>query len=367
MASESNAAASFNLDGDAMNRTRRAFTLIELLVVIAIIGVLIALLLPAVQRIREAASRTSCANNLKQLGLACHNYQSAKGRLPPGYLGPIPNEQEFAPNTDGMQHVGLLVYLLPYFEQNTIFGQLQIDLDERHLAPAWYTNPTNWKLAQTRIKVFECPSDNVDDDTAALGTVEGFHVYNVNAPLVPNADDNVHGDSVVLPPSDPTNLGRSNYAGSAGLAGKGTSQYWSQYEGIFTNRSTTSLENIADGTSNTLLLGEFDGGRLNGQRAYLRSWMCAGVVPTLSGLAADGQDPIYPPIFGSKHPGLVQFCFADGSVRSLRKGSSWINAIAGWDLANFWPDQFPSDWWILQELGGMRDGGTRDRSSLVAE
>src|SRR5437868_8686587 len=105
---------------------RRAFTLIELLVVIAIIGVLVGLLLPAVQKIREAANRTSCANNLKQLGLACHNYQSAHGRLPPGYLGPIPNEQEFGPNLDGIQHAGLLVYLLPYIEEDNLYRQLQI-------------------------------------------------------------------------------------------------------------------------------------------------------------------------------------------------------------------------------------------------
>jgi prepilin-type N-terminal cleavage/methylation domain-containing protein len=348
----------------AMNRKRRGFTLIELLVVIAIIGVLISLLLPAVQKVREAANRTSCANNLKQLGLACHNYQSAHGRLPPGYLGPIPNEQLFGTNPDGIQHVGLLVYLLPYFEQDNIYRQLQIDFDVRHLGPAWYTNQTNWQLAQTRIKVFECPSDNVDDDTSTQGTVEGFHVFNYNASLVRDVDNNANGDAVVLPPGDPTVLGRSNYAGCAGLAGKGTSQYWSKYEGIFANRSNTSLARIPDGTSNTLLLGEFDGGREKGQRMYLRSWMCAGVVPTLSGLAADGQDPVSTPLFDSKHPGIVQFCFADGSVRSLRKGTSWINAIVGWDLVDLWPDHYPADWWVLQELAGFRDGGTRDRSSF---
>jgi hypothetical protein len=171
---------------------------------------------------------------------------------------------------------------------------------------------------------------------------------------------------VVLPPSDPTVLGRSNYAGCAGLAGRGTSQYWSKYEGIFTNRSRTSFASIVDGTSHTLLLGEFTGGRVNHQRMYLRSWMCAGVVPTMSGLAADGQDPLFPPLFDSKHPGIVQFCFADGSVRSLRKGTSWIDASNGWDLANLFgpPDQYPTDWWVLQQLAGMRDGGTRDPSSL---
>jgi hypothetical protein len=86
--------------------------------------------------------------------------------LPPGYLGPIPNEQLDGPNVDQVQHAGLLVYLLPYVEQDNLYRQLQIDLNPRHPGSAWYTNSTNWLLAQTRIKLFECPSDNIADDTS---------------------------------------------------------------------------------------------------------------------------------------------------------------------------------------------------------
>jgi prepilin-type N-terminal cleavage/methylation domain-containing protein/prepilin-type processing-associated H-X9-DG protein len=346
-----------------MSHPRRGFTLIELLVVIAIIAVLIGLLLPAVQKVREAASRMSCSNNLKQLGIACHNYESSHGRLPPGYLGPMPNEREYGSDVDRIQHAGLLVYLLPYIEQDAIYRQLQIDLDTRRLGPAWYTNLTNWQLAQTRLKLLVCPSDDIYD-TSTQGTAMGFHQFNYSAPIVANADDNTSFDVVLLLPSNPAVLGRTSYAGCAGLSGRGTSAAWSRYEGVFTNRSENALTHITDGTSNTLLLGEITGGRENGLRQAHGSWMGVGAMPTWGGLPRGGEDFQFAIHFASKHPGLVQFCFADGSVRRLRTGSSWIDWY-NWDLANLWPDRYPSDWWVFQELAGLRDGGARDSSSLV--
>src|SRR5262245_17739990 len=99
-------------------RKRRGFTLLELLVVIAIIAVLIGLLLPAVQKVREAASRMKCANQLRQLALACHNYHDAHGHLPPGGITSLPNE------TPAYNQGGWTVYVLPYMEQENLFGKI---------------------------------------------------------------------------------------------------------------------------------------------------------------------------------------------------------------------------------------------------
>jgi prepilin-type N-terminal cleavage/methylation domain-containing protein len=346
-----------------MSHHRRGFTIVELLVVIAIIAMLIALLLPAVQRVREAANRLTCANNLRQLGIACHSYQTLRQRLPPGYLGPIPNEQDYGGNRDNIQHVGLLVYLLPYLEQDNLHANIKTEFNVRLLGPAWYLDAGNWAVAQTRLRAFMCPSDDLYADTAD-GVAEAYHQFNYAGPIIPNADDNTWIDFVLLPPSNPTSLGRTNYVGVAGLAGRGTSQYWSRYEGIFTNRSENSLGRIPDGTSNTLMLGELTGGRLNGQRWVDATWMGVGAVTTWGGLPRKGAWNYFPGDFSSQHTGAVLFCFADGSVRAVKSGDSWIDWW-NWDLANLFPNNYPQDWWVIQELGGMRDGGVRENSHLL--
>ncbi len=115
-------------------RKRAAFTLVELLVVIAIIGILVGLLLPAVQAAREAARRMSCQNNLKQLGLAMHNFETANRKLPPGYLGPTRALPYDAPAAND-QYYGMLIFLAPYMEMDTIYRQMPVSLmDVKRLA-----------------------------------------------------------------------------------------------------------------------------------------------------------------------------------------------------------------------------------------
>src|SRR5262249_43952560 len=152
-------------------------------------------------------------------------YHSTHDVLPPGHLGPIPNERGYGNDADQIQQIGLLVYLLPHVEQGDLFRQLSVQLDPNRLRPAWYTNPTNWKLAQTRIRVFECPADNIATDTSVNGTAKSLHIFNYDAPM--NEDDNTGIDAVMLPPSDPTILGRTNYFGCGGLSARGTSRNWS--------------------------------------------------------------------------------------------------------------------------------------------
>jgi prepilin-type N-terminal cleavage/methylation domain-containing protein len=139
---------------------RNAFTLIELLVVIAILGVLAALLLPAVQKVREAGNRLQCANHLKQLGLALHNYHDGHSSFPPGVVAD-------SSNLRNGRHSGL-VFLLPYLEQQALYQRYNFSLTWR--------DPANLAVGQTRVAAFLCPSgpNDVPQDGGFAGAASDY-------------------------------------------------------------------------------------------------------------------------------------------------------------------------------------------------
>jgi prepilin-type N-terminal cleavage/methylation domain-containing protein/prepilin-type processing-associated H-X9-DG protein len=333
------------------SRRRPAFTLIELLVVVAIIATLMMLLLPAIQRVREAANKMRCGSNMRQIGIAAHMHQHDHQRLPPGYLGPSPNIHYPGAGHLNGQWYGTLVFLLPYIEQEAIYRQLggpsQQNLDVNRVGWAWWSRNPDWTLAHSKIPLFLCPSDN--DEPSVLGDAALFHTY---APAGDPAGDTAYGVVIYYFPGY-HNLGKTNYVGSMGACGdKAVTSSPSDgganlqiYRGVFFNRSKTDLGRIRDGTSNVILFGETLGnfsGSENGARAYIKhTWMGVGAKALKFG---QGNPPLSWASFSSRHTGTINYCFADGSVRPLR--------YAGTEQRN--PPV--AEWFTLQQLGGTSDG-----------
>jgi prepilin-type N-terminal cleavage/methylation domain-containing protein/prepilin-type processing-associated H-X9-DG protein len=225
-------------------RGRAAFTLIELLVVIAIITILIGLLLPAVQKVREAAARMSCQNNLHQVGLALFNYESANGYFPLAWKTLSVNDPTVPAPAPGNVGPSAFTLLLPYMEQNNVYQQISIN---NGFFSTWNMPPTNAAYA-TVVKNFLCPSSPSPpqiDYSAAL-----------------NQGRNASGVPISYPPG--LMFGRTDYAPIAGTAlgiGSGTAEsVVSGNPGIIGFTAPTKVTSITDGTSNTLMVVE-NGGR----------------------------------------------------------------------------------------------------------
>lgn len=344
-------------------KSRAGFTLIELLVVIAIIAILMALLLPAIQKVREAANKMQCASNLRQIALAAHNYHNDYNRLPPGDLGPM-NGVLFA------QGIGSLVHLLPYLEQDNVYKQLvcsgpvfpnttpvaggPIDVNLNGFSRQWSDHPQNRLWAQTRFKMFECPSDNLYEEISNTYGLSMNYLFNGS-----NAQMSGFATSSMF--------GRSNYTG---VGGGNFVEYtytpaMRPYEGIIFNRSRVTLGQLTvqDGSTNTLMFGEGLGSIYSGTRYSVWTWMGLGFMHTFYGLQRASNASAFG--FSSRHTTGVQFAFGDGHVSTVRFGNT-----AALSAYLFNPPPMPasilnSDWGILQQLAGRNDGLSADTSSIL--
>jgi prepilin-type N-terminal cleavage/methylation domain-containing protein/prepilin-type processing-associated H-X9-DG protein len=298
-------------------RTRRGFTLIELLVVIAIIAILIGLLLPAVQKVREAAARMTCTNNLHQIVIASHNYESANGVLPPGvnHTGWTGTSSAY-----GNSMAGTLAYLLPYVEQDNVYRTFAVGTWPFPATAGYY----NGAGSTAKIKYFLCPSDVADTVTPSSGSW-AFLVYYAGG-MTGWYFPGFYG------------YGKTNYASVAGYLGNVPGY---PYQGVYTANSKNATVQITDGSSNTLAFGETLGGAgPPTPRDFVANWYSFNL-PTAWGIS--GNPAWYK--YGSRHnnSSIINFAFADGSVRNVRNNVSNT---------------------IYQYAAGKDDGGTFSHNDL---
>jgi prepilin-type N-terminal cleavage/methylation domain-containing protein len=267
-------------------RHRRGFTLVELLVVIAIIGMLVALLLPAVQAAREAARRMSCSNNLKQLGLAYHNFHDTNNQLPPAAMG-----NEYATH---------FVLILPYMEMNNLYDKFDLTLPM-----TTGNNNTLLQQPESIVKGFLCPSIRSNGKTE-LG-----------------------------PATDYAITGNRNYSNDCDRLDQEPDAHWSMLiyaaDPLPNRQSRTTFASVTDGLSNTSLLGEkhvasnglgkqanaSDGSYAFWHVSDWKTWMVIRNSKFVLGRGPSDNTGDYRKKLGSWHPGICQFLLGDGSVRAI--------------------------------------------------
>ncbi|WP_169973860.1 DUF1559 domain-containing protein [Tautonia rosea] len=314
------------------------FTLIELLVVIAIIGVLIALLLPAVQSAREAARRAQCTNNLKQLALAAHNYHDQVGKFPTGmYLHPV-----FGPTTGlAWNNSSWLVLLLPQMEQQSIFNAVNFSIMwGENRGGGWRWNPIymgqqNSTVRVTVINSLICPSD----DSENIDTTNADDIWNdpaAGTSYVGNMGDNClacagslgdprNGQLILC--SDTGRLCRLPQLGHNRLSGEQQQNGTTAGSGIFWAwGSNVGIESVRDGTSNTFLAGE-QIRRVTRWNSWVHANQSVGSTAVPLNFRQVGSDGSWPVVgnwtrqisFRSFHPGGANFAMADGSVKFIKE------------------------------------------------
>ena len=303
------------------SRCRRGFTLIELLVVIAIIAVLVALLLPAVQSAREAARRSQCKNNLKQIGLALHNYHDVGSGLPSGWIG----VSNFTADPEGESGFGWGTMIIPHLDSNNLYAQLNTKrpLDDRS------GSPSNAELLRIVIPVYSCPSDS---------NPSIFTTMDRNGVDVERSIANYAGVFGTIELHD-----CENPPGTAPVTPDGQCVS----DGVFYHNSFIKLRDITDGLSNTLMVGErstnenqHTGGSFYG------TW--AGALPGVheepARIVAHAEHPpnegIHAEDFSSLHPGGAHFLMGDGRVKFV---SDTIDGTVFQGLSTRSGDENPAD------------------------
>jgi prepilin-type processing-associated H-X9-DG protein len=333
------------------------------LVVIAIIAILIGLLLPAVQKVREAAAHSKCTNNLKQIGLALHMYHDSNKQFPPGYVDGN-TDPTSTPDNDVGPGWGWASFILPYLEQSAVFSQINFSKG--------VADPANVQVSQISLAVFLCPSDPYPQNTVIydssfsnpIATVAHSNYLGCNGwvECFGNAGGNYQ-------PSSDSGAAMDGDVGQTGMAG----------DGLFYRNSKNNTASIADGLSNTIIAGErcaahspstwtgaITGGRCPAWMAT-QPWTVPYTPPsqaldTGNGTAYDNADfnealvlahgnathlpdadnPFFDPdTFWSMHPGGVNYLFGDGSVHFLTTGIDpytyqHLCTIAGGEVANDW-------------------------------
>jgi len=304
-----------------LTRSRKGFTLIELLVVIAIIAILIALLLPAVQAAREAARRSTCKSQLKQVGIALHNFHDTYGTFPPGAVD------------DDNDMIGWSAYILPFMEQNNIYDQM--------------TANGVWFIPKPGRRPFPNPGANIDSNpSSGVSNHQSMAIDgHANGPAN-NVLEVFICPSDVLPEEDNNGFGKSNYLGCAGVVSGGAWDDCASIKGsaqngvlVFANDNDQvwmyGFKDITDGSSNTILVGE-----VSVTNNVTPNNTNDGAFPTWAGGNNDGGCNGFRnansvriahrdffinratgaesnATFGSQHPGGAQFAFGDDSVHFL--------------------------------------------------